>query len=149
MWLFRKSPIAPTMLSVMRIVVAFLFLSVGTMKMFGFPSRGGAVIGFDPFTQIGLAAIIEVLGGTLVLLGLATRPAAFIMSGEMAVAYFQVYAPKAFFPVVNGGHPAALFCWIFFYLAFAGAGPWSLDALIAGAGARHDVEAAPAARVRA
>ena len=99
--------------------------------MFGFPSRGGEPIGFDPFTQIGLAAIIEVVGGTLVLFGLATRPAAFIMSGEMAVAYFQVYAPKAFFPVINGGASAALFCWIFFYFSFAGAGPWSLDALIA------------------
>jgi putative oxidoreductase len=149
MWLIRKSPIAPMVLSVMRMVVGFMFLSVGTMKMFGFPSRGGAVVGFDPFTQIGLAAILEVFGGTLVLLGLATRPAAFIMSGEMAVAYFQVYAPKAFFPVINGGVLAALFCWIFLYLAFAGAGPWSLDALIADAGARRDVGAAPAAGIRA
>ena len=74
----------------------------------------------------------------LVLLGLATRPAAFVMSGEMAVAYFQEYAPKAFFPVINGGVGAALYCWIFFYLAFAGGGPWSLDALIARAGARRD-----------
>jgi len=103
------------------------------MKMFGFPSRGGdsAPIGFNPSTQIGLAAIIEVFGGTLMLFGLATRPTAFIMSGEMAVAYFQVYAAKAFFPVINGGASAALFCWIFLYLSFAGAGPWSLDALIA------------------
>ena len=93
-WLFRSSPSAPWVLSLMRIVVSFMFLSVGTMKMFGFPSRGGAVIGVDPFTQIGLAAIIEVFGGTLVLLGLATRPVAFILSGEMAVAYFQVYAPR-------------------------------------------------------
>ena len=145
MWLFRSSRIAPWVLSLMRMAVGFMFLSVGTMKMFGFPSRGGAVIGFDPFTQIGLAAIIEVFGGTLLLLGLATRPVAFIMSGEMAVAYFQVYAPQAFFPVVNGGHPAALFSWIFFYLAFAGAGPWSLDALIADAGARRGVEATTAA----
>ena len=71
------------------------------------------------------------VGGTLVLFGLGTRPAAFIMSGEMAVAYFQVYAPKAFFPVINGGASAALFCWIFLYFSFAGAGPWSLDSLIA------------------
>jgi putative oxidoreductase len=107
--LIRTSPIAPTVLSVVRMIVGFMFLSVGTMKMFGFPSRGGAVVGFEPFTQIGLAAILEVFGETLVLLGLATWPAAFIMSGEMAVAYFQVYAPKAFFPVINGGAPAALF----------------------------------------
>ena len=130
-WLLRSSPAASHVLSILRMVVAFLFISAGTMKMFGFPSRGGPPIGFDPFTQIGLAAIIEVVCGTLVLFGLVTRPAAFIMSGEMAVAYFQSYAPKAFFPVINGGASAALFCWIFFYFSFAGAGPWSLDALIA------------------
>ena len=130
MWLFQSSPAATRVLSVLRMVVAFMFISAGTMKMFGYPSRAGDPIGFDPFTQIGLAAIIEVVGGTLVLFGLATRPAAFIMSGEMAVAYFQVYAPKAFFPVINGGAAAALYCWIFFYLSFVGAGPWSLDALI-------------------
>ena len=96
-WLFRSSPSAPWVLSLMRIVVGFMFLSVGTMKMFGFPSRGGAVIGVDPFTQIGIAAIIEVFGGTLVLLGLATRPVAFILSGEMAVAYFQVTRPRGSF----------------------------------------------------
>ena len=139
MWLFRPSPMAPRVLSVFRIVVAFLFMSVGTMKMFGFPSRG-ATLGFDPTTQLGLSAIIEVFGGLLVLLGLGTRPAAFLMSGEMAVAYFQSYAPKAFFPVINGGAPAALFCWIFFYLAFAGGGPWSLDALVVGAGRPDDVD---------
>ena len=132
-WLLKSSPAAGHVLAILRMVVAFLFISAGTMKMFGFPSRGsgGEPIGFDPFTQIGLAAIIEVIGGTLVLFGLATRPAAFIMSGEMAVAYFQVYAPKAFFPVINGGASAALFCWVFLYLSFVGAGPWSLDALIA------------------
>jgi putative oxidoreductase len=132
-WLFQSSPAAGHLLSILRIVVALLFISAGTMKMFGFPSRGGdsEPIGFNPSTQIGLAAIIEVVGGTLVLFGLATRPAAFIMSGEMAVAYFQVYAPKAFFPVINGGASAALFCWVFLYFSFAGAGPWSLDALLA------------------
>lgn len=142
MWLFRPFPFAPIVLSVMRIVVTFLFISVGTMKMFGFPSHGGEVLGFDPFTPFGLAAIIEVFGGALVLAGLATRPAAFVMSGEMAVAYFQNYAPKAFFPIINGGASAALFCWIFLYFAFAGAGPWSVDALIEAAGrrrARRDV----------
>ncbi len=130
MWLFRSSPASPKMLSIMRIVVAFLFFTVGTMKMFGYPSRGGERRPFNPFTQIGLAAIIEVVGGTLVMVGLATRPAAFIMSGEMAVAYFQSYADKSFFPVINGGQSAATFCWIFLYLAFAGSGPWSLDAVL-------------------
>ncbi len=86
MWIFQSSPAAGRVLSVLRMVVAFMFISAGTMKMFGYPSRGGDPIGGSyPFTQIGLAAIIEVVGGTLVLLGLATRPAAFIMSGEMAV----------------------------------------------------------------
>ena len=132
MWILHSSPSAGRVLSVMRIVVAFMFISAGTMKMFGYPSRGGDPRAFNPFTQIGLAAIIEVVGGSLVLAGLATRPAAFIMSGEMAVAYFQSYAPKAFFPVINGGASAALFCWIFFYLSFVGGGPWSLDALIVG-----------------
>ena len=131
MWMFKSSPSAGQVLSVLRIVVAFMFISAVTMKMFGYPSRGGDPRAFNPFTQIGLAAIIEVVGGTLLLVGLATRPAAFIMSGEMAVAYFQAYAPKAFFPVINGGASAALFCWIFFYFSFVGAGPWSLDALIA------------------
>ena len=122
---------APWVLSVMRIAVAFMFLSVGTMKMFD----------LDPFTQIGLAAIIEEFGGTLVLLGLATRPVAFIMSGEMAVAYFQVYAPQAFFPMVTGSHPADLFCWISLDLVFAAPNPGGLDALIADASARRGVEA--------
>ena len=146
-WLFRGSPHAPKVLSIVRVVVAFMFMSVGTMKMFGFPSRGEP-IGFDPFTQIGLAAIIEVFGGTLVLIGLATRPAAFIMSGEMAVAYFQNYAPKAFFPVINGGAPAALYCWIFFYLAFAGGGAWSVDAWISSTRQRRSNDA-PAPKVAA
>ena len=97
-WLLRSSPAAGHVLSILRMVVAFLFISAGTMKMFGFPSRGGEPIGFDPFTQIGLAAIIEVVGGTLVLFGLATRPAAFIMSGEMAVAYFQVVRSEGILP---------------------------------------------------
>jgi putative oxidoreductase len=132
-WLLGSSGAAGHVLSILRVVVAFMFISAGTMKMFGFPSRGGESIGFDPFSQIGLAAIIEVVCGALVLFGLFTRPAAFIMSGEMAVAYFQSYAPKAFFPVINGGASAALFCWIFFYFSFAGAGPWSLDALLASA----------------
>jgi len=136
MWLFRSSPHAPKVLSILRIVVAFMFISVGTMKMFGFPARGEP-IGFDPFTQLGWSAIIEVLGGVLVLIGLATRPLTFLMSGEMAVAYFQNFAPKAFFPVINGGLPPALFCWIFLYFAFAGGGPWSVDAWLASRRARR------------
>lgn len=131
MWIFASSPRTKYVLSVVRIVAAVMFISAGTMKMFGYPSRTGAPPTFDPVTQIGLAAIIEVVGGSLVLTGLLTRPAAFIMSGEMAVAYFQEYAPRAFFPVINGGASAALFCWLFFYLSFAGGGPFSLDALIA------------------
>jgi len=131
MWMFRSSAWSPKVLSILRIVVAFMFISQGTLKMFGVPSRGGEFRGFKPTTQLGLAAMIEVIGGSLVLIGLATRPAAFVMSGEMAAAYFQTHAPRAVFPVINGGEPAVLFCWIFLYLSFAGAGPWSIDAWLA------------------
>lgn len=76
----------------------------------------------------GLAAVLELVGGVALLLGLLTRPVAFLLSGEMAVAYFMVHAPQGFFPVLNGGELAILYCFAFLYLAAAGAGPWSLDA---------------------
>ena len=129
---------APRMLSVLRIMTALLFLQHGLSKFFAWP--GAAPANFQAMSLIGLAGAIELVGGALLAVGLFTRIAAVIMSGEMAVAYFQSYAPKAFFPVINGGAPAALFCWIFFYLAFAGGGPWSLDALIVGASRPDDVD---------
>ena len=122
--------LAPQLRSVLRIVSAFLFIQFGTMKMFGWPMAmpGGAHLVL--LSQLGAAAVLEVFGGGLMLLGLFTRPVAFILSGEMAVAYFQFHQPAGTWPLVNQGHPAVLFCFLFLYLAAAGAGPWSLDRLI-------------------
>jgi putative oxidoreductase len=118
---------APRLLSVLRIVVALLFLAHGLVKLFGFPA--GAQPGQVPLLTIyGLAAILELVGGAAVLLGLFTRPVAFILSGQMAVAYFMAHAPQGVFPVLNGGELAILYCFAFLYFAAAGAGPWSLDA---------------------
>lgn len=117
----------PRLLSVFRIVVALLFISHGVVKMFGFPA--GAQPGQVPLATIyGLAAVLEVFGGAAILLGLFTRPVAFVLSGQMAVAYFMAHASQGVFPVMNGGELAILFCFAFLYLAAAGAGPWSLDA---------------------
>jgi putative oxidoreductase len=82
-------------------------------------------------SQAGIAGILEVFGGLLIVLGLFTRPVSFVLAGEMAVAYFLVHFPQSFWPAVNGGEPAILFCFIFLYFVFAGAGPWSVDAMIA------------------
>jgi putative oxidoreductase len=118
---------SPRLLSVLRIVVALLFLAHGVVKLFGFPV--GAQPGQVPlFTLFGLAAILELVGGAAVLLGVLTRPIAFLLSGEMAVAYFMVHAPQGVFPTLNGGELAILYCFAFLYLAAAGAGPWSIDA---------------------
>jgi putative oxidoreductase len=117
---------SPRLLSVLRIVTALLFLQHGMAKLFGFPH----VASFDSLklaSLLGAAGIIEIVGGVLVLIGLFTRPAAFILSGEMAVAYFMSHAPRAFFPILNNGELAILFCFVFLYLAAAGAGPWSVD----------------------
>lgn len=118
---------APRLLSVFRVVVALLFLAHGLVKLFGFPV--GAQPGQVPLLTIfGFAAILEVVGGAAVLVGLFTRPVAFVLSGQMAVAYFMVHAPQGFFPVLNGGELAIIYSFAFLYFAAAGAGPWSLDA---------------------
>jgi putative oxidoreductase len=117
---------SPRVLSVLRIIAALLFMEHGLMKLIHFPAaQPGAP---DPLPPLMLAAaLIEVVGGGLLTLGLFTRIAAFVCSGEMAFAYFMVHAPNSFWPAVNQGDAAILFCFVFLYLAFAGGGPWSLD----------------------
>jgi len=118
---------APHLLSVLRIVSAFLFMSHGSMKLFGFPAPMGNI---SLFSLIGLAGVLEVFGGLLILIGLFTRPVAFVLSGEMAFAYFMAHFPKGFWPVLNHGEAAVLYCFIFLYLATAGGGFWSIDRLL-------------------
>jgi putative oxidoreductase len=116
-------------LSALRIVSAFLFMAHGAQKLFGFLAQPGAS-GPPVFSQFWLGGVLEFFGGALLLLGLFTRPVAFILSGMMAVAYFQVHAPGGFWPLQNRGELAALYSFVFLYLAAAGGGPWSLDYLV-------------------
>jgi putative oxidoreductase len=117
---------SPRLLSILRIVIAFLFLSHGSAKLFGIPAVQHP--GLVPFLSIlGLAGVLEFFGGLFILLGLFTRPVAFILSGQMAVAYFMAHAPKGFWPVLNGGELAVLYCFAFLYLVVAGGGSWSID----------------------
>ena len=119
---------APQLRSVLRIVAAFIFITSGTVKLFGFPMAmpGGGTVPL--LSQMGIGALLEVVGGALMLVGLFTRPVAFVLSGEMAVAYWQFHAVQGFWPVVNQGVAAVLYCFVFLYFSAAGAGPWSLDA---------------------
>jgi putative oxidoreductase len=117
---------APYTLVILRIVVALLFFEHGTSRLFGFPSPLPAPALFSLYW---FAGAIELVGSPLVAFGLFTRTAAFIMSGEMAYAYFYAHAPNAFYPILNRGDSAILYCVVFLYFAVAGAGPWSLDAL--------------------
>jgi putative oxidoreductase len=125
-------PFQPQMLSILRIMFGLLFLQHGLVKWFGFPAPNPTFAHIHLFTMFGIAGVIEIVGGALVTVGWFTRYAAFIMSGEMAVAYFVVRtgAGKAFAPIVNGGDLEVAFCFVFLYLVFAGAGPWSIDAAL-------------------
>ncbi|MGE0043725.1 MAG: DoxX family protein [Vicinamibacterales bacterium] len=124
----RSTALAPWLLSVLRIAAAASFMTHGTQKLFAMPVNEPR----DPVALLslfGLAGILEVVGGALLLGGLFTRPVAFVLSGQMAVAYFMAHAPRGTFPVLNGGEPAVLYCFLFAYLAAAGGGALSLDRL--------------------
>jgi putative oxidoreductase len=120
---------SPRVLSLLRIMAALLFMEHGLMKLFHFPApQPGAP---DPLpTLLVVAAWLEVVGGGLLALGIFTRPVAFILSGEMAVAYFMAHAPQGLYPAVNQGEAAVLYCFVFLYLAIEGGGEWSLDAQV-------------------
>ncbi len=125
----------PRLLSVLRIITAFLFMAHGAQKVFGWltppPAPGSPPPApFNPLSMVGVAGILEFFGGLLLLLGLFTRPVAFVLSGLMAVAYFMAHAPQGFWPVLNRGELAALYSFVFLFLAVAGGGTWSLDNLI-------------------
>ena len=117
---------SPRMLALLRIVTALLFMEHGMMKLFGFPAALPMEISL--FSLMGLAGLLELFGGFLILIGLGTRPVAFILAGEMAAAYFMAHAPQGFYPVMNQGEAAVLFCFVFLYLVFSGPGAWSVDA---------------------
>jgi putative oxidoreductase len=118
---------SPRLLSILRIITAFLYMQHGGQKLFGFPAPPQAE--FPLLSLIGVAGILEFFGGLLLLFGLFTRPVAFLLSGQMAAAYFMAHAPQGFWPLLNQGELAVLYCFVFLYLAAAGGGPWSLDHL--------------------
>jgi len=128
----RLAEWAPHMLSVLRILTGLVFLEHGTQKFLSFPAGQMAGGGLALDTPASYAGIVEFVAGLLITLGLFTRPAAFVASGTMAVAYWMAHAPQNAFPVNNGGDAAILYCFVFLYFVFSGPGPWSLDARRAG-----------------
>ena len=127
----RWASAEPYVRSVLRIMAAFCFLQFGTAKLFAFPGAmlpdGGT---FPLASQIGIAGVLEAFGGGLLLIGLFTRPVAFVLSGEMAFAYFLEHAPKGFWTAFNGGTESVVYCFLWLYFSVAGPGPWSLDAVL-------------------
>ena len=123
---------APRLLSILRIVTAFLFLAHATQKLFGLPAGARASV----LSLLWAAGAIELVGGTLILVGFWARPVAFILAGEMAVAYFRVHNRANFWPLLNRGEVTVLYCFVFLYLAAAGGGPWSIDRLRSGGKSR-------------
>ena len=120
---------APYLLSILRIIAAFLFVQYGTTKLFAYPAAVMPGGGTASLTSLaGVAGALELVGGALLLVGLFTRPVAFLLSGQMAVAYFIGHAGQGFWPVLNGGSPAVVFAFLWLYISSAGPGPWSIDA---------------------
>lgn len=122
----KLTPWAPRALSVLRIVTGLLFVEHGTQKLLGFPpgEHAGATV---DLSLMGLSGVFELVGGALIVLGLFTRPVAFVLSGMMAVAYWVMHFPASPFPIANGGDAAILYCFVFLYLVFAGPGPIRID----------------------
>lgn len=118
---------APYALGLLRIVAALIFFEHGTQKLFGFPARMGGGAAPELLSMYGIAGLLEIVGGALLLVGLQVRPVAFVLSGMMASAYWIAHAPRSIFPVANGGDAAILFCFIFLYFVFAGGGAFALD----------------------
>jgi putative oxidoreductase len=127
----ETSPWADRMLSVLRVVAGLVFVSAGTMKLFGYPPSPAPLPPFSLMSELGVGGLLETFGGLAIVLGVLTRPVAFVLAGEMAVAYFQFHFSQSFFPTVSNGIPAVLYCFLYLYLAFAGAGAWSVDRMIA------------------
>jgi putative oxidoreductase len=115
-------------LGILRIIIGFLFLQHGTAKLFGIPHIA-MFDGLQPVSLLGLAGMLELVGGLLIMVGLFTRQTAFILSGEMAFAYFMAHAPHGFLPILNQGELAVVYCFVFLYFAVAGAGAYSIDAM--------------------
>ncbi len=127
-WNFNfLAPWSQQILSICRIIVGLLFLEHGTSKYFSLPIS--PTTGVSPMTLSGVNGFIELIGGVLIVLGLFTRPVAFILSGDMAFAYFMAHSPRGFFPLLNGGELAIVYCFVFLYFAAAGGGVWSIDHL--------------------
>ena len=122
------APWPSRVLSIVRIVFGFLFITFGTMKIFGWPSVAQPMPPMPAFSQMWIGGWMEIIGGVLITIGLFTRPVAFIASGMCAAAYFIAHAPKGLYPAANGGETVMLYCFIFLYLAAAGGGAWSADA---------------------
>ena len=118
-------PYRPHIYTLLRIASGLLFAAHGAQKLFG--ALGGRPA--ELVSQMGLAGVIEFIGGLMIALGLFTSPVAFLASGQMAVAYFQAHAPRGMWPIMNGGELAALFCFVFLYVAAAGSGKWSIDSI--------------------
>lgn len=117
----------PHLLALLRVITGFLFMQHGGQKIFGYPAPQRSE--FDLFSMMGAAGTLELFGGFLIVIGLCTRPTAFVLSGLMAFAYFIAHAPRDFWPLLNGGESAILFCFVFLYIAAAGGGAWSLGSL--------------------
>ena len=125
----QTADLSPYLLSLLRIILALLFIEHGSMKLFGFPPSD-QFKDLQLFSLEGVAGIIEFFGGLLMLVGFLTRPTAFLMSGLMASAYFMVHAPKGFFPALNMGEAAVIYCFLFLFFSAAGAGPLSIDRML-------------------